>query len=171
MCTAVCAAEWGAFAWLEWGARLCAVCVCAGALPCARREAGGGQPLRVRGRGRRRCACNPRAELQAAPWIGWGVGRKQGACDGLRPPPHPTRTPPPHTTGTGRRGGGGWSRQCQRWGTDEGGRGTRGERGSCGDCPGRGSMVKRGDKEGAYSWPAVAWESDLAELHKGRVPT
>ena len=116
--------------------------------------AGGGQPLRVRGRGRRRCACNPRAELRAARRVGWGVGGKQGACGGVRPTPHPTRTTPPrpsgvripyHTTGTGRRGGGGWSRQCQRWGTDGGRRGTRG---GCGDCPGRGSVVKRGDKEG-----------------------
>lgn len=158
MCTAVCAAEWGAFAWLERGARLCAACVCAGALPCARRGAAGGQPLRVRGRGRRRCACNPRAELQAAPRVGWGVGGKQGACGGVRPTPHPTRTPPPgpsgartpyHTTGTGRRGSGGWRRQCQRWGTDEGGWGPEASRGSCGDGPEEEAWWKEEIRKGA----------------------
>ena len=49
-------------------------------------------------------------------------------------PPYPHPTSPPfwrdyNPTGTGRRGGGGQRRQCQRWGTDEGGRGTGGEQG------------------------------------------
>lgn len=139
----------GAFAWLEREcSSLCSVRVCRRA-PCTPRG-GWGQPWRVQGAWTPKCACNPRAELQAVPRSGGGVGGKQGACGGARALPTHARiktllgkdTLPPQ--GTGRRGSGGWRRQCQQWGTDEGGRDPKAGRGSCGDLARKRKHGERG---------------------------